>query len=200
MYDVIIIGAGPSGLTALLYAKHYNLNALCIGDAIGGKLIKAPGIIDYPGYEKIEGKEFIDHLMSQLKTLDANVVEKKVTYVGKSLDKNIFSVKTEDGASYEAQSLIISAGNGTKQVENRVLELSKLLGVTMNNNLVHVDSFGRTNIDGVFASGDCIAFPTSLEQLTTAVSTGITAAAGVYFFLKNEKPPILWGNAKIPRR
>ena len=47
MLDVAIIGAGAAGLTAALYAKLYQLETICIGDKIGGKLVTAPFIIDY---------------------------------------------------------------------------------------------------------------------------------------------------------
>ena len=59
--DLIIIGSGPSGLTALFYACLYKLTALCIGNDTGGKVKLAPNIIDYPGIESINGKVFVNH-------------------------------------------------------------------------------------------------------------------------------------------
>ena len=200
MYDVIIIGAGPAGLTSLLYVTHYGLNALCIGDTIGGKLVNAPGIIDYPGIETMHGTDFISHLTTQITKVKGKVEQRIAIKISKDKETGEFSTTTTDGTQYTSRAVIIAGGNGNKQRENRSLQLVGDLGVLSENGLIRVDTFGKTNIDGMFACGDCISYPQSLEQLTTSVSTGITAAAGAFYFIKSEKPPILWGTAKIPRK
>lgn len=199
MHELVIVGAGPAGLTSLLYAAHYDIKTICLGSIAGGKLLNAPGIIDFPGIEKIDGKAFIDHLLTQIKMVNGVIENHLVTAVSHNPSDSSYSIKTQDGSEYQTKALIIATGNGKKQPKNTALELAEMLDIETNNGFIHVDSFGRTNKDGVFAAGDCISFPQSLEQLTTAVATGITAAAGAYFFLRNQKPPILWGISKIPR-
>ncbi len=81
MLDTLIVGAGPAGLTALLYSYLYGLDAVCIGDVFGGKAMLAPGIVDYPGVAKIDGKEFIERLFAQMSEAKTQVLKDRVTLI-----------------------------------------------------------------------------------------------------------------------
>ncbi len=200
MNELIIIGTGPAGLTALLYATLYGIYSMAIGEATGGKLLSAPDIINYPGIETIHGREFIAKLTQQLTAAKAYVTEKKVELIKKDTSKNIFVITCADGSEYKSLTIIIATGNGRKQKENEAVLLATMLGADHTNGFVITEPDGQTTVKGVFAAGDCLAFPDSLEQLASATATGIRAAGAVYSHLKKEKPPILWGSVKIPRR
>ncbi len=199
MLDTVIIGAGPAGLTACLYAKLYGLDVVTIGDVIGGKLILAPGIIDYPGIREINGKDFVVALTKQLEMNEAKVVVGEVIRVSASqLDnEKLFETEVSTGL-YTSRTIIFASGNSRKQRTAKSGPLLSWLGVECEDGLVKL-THHETNISGVFAAGDCALYPESLEQLTTAVSTGAIAAAQAYRFLKKLHPPILWGTAHIGR-
>ena len=200
MHDVIIIGAGPAGLTSLLFTLHYGLNAIAVGDTIGGKLLLAPDILDYPGIGNISGREFIESLTKQLERVDGKVEEKTVTEIKQDTNSKTFALVCSDSTLLNTKTLILATGNGNKQRENSAAKLAQQLSLPIENGHIKIDENNMTTTPGIFAAGDCITFPTSLEQLPTATATGIHAAAGVYRYLKNEKPPILWGSAKIMRK
>ena len=201
MLDTVIIGAGVCGLSAYFYTCLYKLSATCIGDVIGGKTLLAPHIIDLPGIESTTGQEYVNHLLHQLETIQAQPTIGEVTDIRNEdgPEGNHFSTKTNGGQVYTSKTVIIAAGNGNKQRENRGLKLANQLGIATERGLIKPMQHTNTSLKGVYACGDCILYPTSLEQLTTAVSTGVSAAAAVYEYINNAKPPIVWGNANIRR-
>ena len=70
MYDIIIIGAGPAGLTAALYALRSGKSVLVLeGESFGGQITLSPAIENYPGTGKISGADFADTLMKQVTEL-----------------------------------------------------------------------------------------------------------------------------------
>jgi len=190
-----------AGLTAYFYACLYKLSATCIGDVIGGKTLFAPHIIDFPGIESITGKEYINHLLNQLITLKAQPVIGEITeIVNEDSPSGLrFSTKTNQGQMYTSKTIVLATGNGNKQRDNRGLKLANQLGISTLQGLIKPVHHTVTNLKGVFACGDSISYPSSLEQLTTAVSTGVSAAANVYEYLNHTKPPIIWGNVNIKR-
>ena len=71
MYDIIIIGAGPAGLTAALYARRAGKRVLLLeGNSYGGQITLSPRVENYPGFAAISGTEFSDALLSQVLALD----------------------------------------------------------------------------------------------------------------------------------
>jgi thioredoxin reductase len=202
MLDVLIIGAGPAGLTALMFATMYGLDVMCVGKEIGGKAATAPGIKDYPGMPNLEGRDFVAGLMQQLEDVGAKVEENEVVDIeAGNTDggaEQSFTVKTVDGKIYEARTLIIAVGNINKQPQKIMIKLLENLDIKTEEGFIQ-SYIEKTTKSGIFAAGDCILYPESLEQLVTATSTGADAAAQAYEMLKGEKPPILWGTSKIPR-
>lgn len=202
MFELLIIGAGPAGMTALMFAKMYGLDVLCVGKEIGGKAKIAPGIKDYPGMPNLEGKEFIAGLSKQLDDIGAKIEETEIVDIdicqSESGKTECFKAKTNDGKTYEAKTLILAVGNINKQPQKIMVKVLEKLQIETERNFIQ-SYMEKTNKSGIFAAGDCILYPDSLEQLVTATSTGADAAAQAYQMLKNEKPPILWGKAKIKR-
>ena len=121
MYDIIIIGAGPAGLTAALYALRANKNIL-IFDAktYGGQILNASKIENYPGIDNISGFDFATNLYKQVTNLGAVIKYETVLRVDEN--KNVITNKD----TYSAKSVIIATGS-----ENRRLNIeneSKYVG------------------------------------------------------------------------
>lgn len=201
LYDTIIIGAGPAGLTAFLYSLLYGMSSVCIGDLVGGKVNIAPHIVDYPGIMGIAGRDFITNLVQQLKDIQAAPELGEVNQIEKrEISGSVtFLVKTISGTQHETRSIILATGNGNKTATNRGVKLANQIGALTDRGFIKIVSPHMTSVTGVFAAGDCMPYPHSMEQLTTAVSTGIKAAAVAYEYLNKQKAPIVWGSAKIPR-
>lgn len=124
MYDIIIIGAGPAGMTAALYAKQARKNILVLEKEIyGGQILKADKIKNYPGFKEISGYEFSNNLYNQLTDLGVEIkFEEVIEIISQENEKE---VKTKKG-NYLAKSVIIASG-----AKNRKLNLNnedKLIG------------------------------------------------------------------------
>jgi alkyl hydroperoxide reductase subunit F len=116
MYDLIIIGGGPAGLTAAIYAIRKRLNVLVLSKDLGGKTnyrLALPWIEDY---QIIRGLEIVNKFRNELEYLDfANRID-KVDKVEKEND--IFLVTTANGTKFESRAVILAAG--TRQVRMNV--------------------------------------------------------------------------------
>lgn len=123
MYDVLIIGAGPAGLTAAIYACRAEKRTLVLeAKTYGGQIINTPDIANYPVAPGISGFDFATTLYNQAKNLGAEVKFEKVTEVR---DGNVKTVVTPKN-TYEAKTVIVATG-----AENRKLGVEgedKLIG------------------------------------------------------------------------
>lgn len=111
MYDIIIIGAGPAGLTAAVYARRANKSVLLLDKgAFGGQITFSPKVENYPGFESISGSELADYMVSQALSQGAEVEVEAATGIEISPDGVTKTVITEDGNRYDALSVIIATG------------------------------------------------------------------------------------------
>lgn len=109
MYDVIIIGGGPAGLTAALYALRAGKSILVIEkNAFGGQITWSPKVENFPTIESISGTELADRLTSQVMNQGADMELDEVTSV--EIKDGIKIVKTEFGETFEGKALIIATG------------------------------------------------------------------------------------------
>lgn len=108
MYDLVIIGAGPAGLGASIYASRYKLNHVVVGSEIGGQVTEAWEIENYAGIESISGKDLMEKFVQQTKDLGGTIIEGAVNQVLK--EENGFKVITADGKEYETKSIILALG------------------------------------------------------------------------------------------
>lgn len=114
MYDIIIIGAGPAGLTAAIYASRANKKVLVLeAKNYGGQIINTNDIENYPGIEHISGFDYATNLYNQVKSLGVEVVFEKATNI--KLANNIKIVETTDH-SYETQTIIIATGADNRKL------------------------------------------------------------------------------------
>ena len=117
MYDVLIVGGGPAGLTAAVYALRAGKTVLIIEKAgFGGQIAFSPKVENIPGTIQISGAEFSEKLIEQAMNLGADVELETVTALQKQGD--VFRVSTEDGNVFEGRSVILATG-----VKHRMLGL-----------------------------------------------------------------------------
>ncbi len=108
MYDCIIVGCGPSGMTAALYLLRAGKSVLLLEkEGIGGQIAKSPRLENFPSVKSISGSDFSDHLFDQITELGAEFEFEDVQEITKDVD--IFRVKT-DFNLYDAKTVIIAAG------------------------------------------------------------------------------------------
>ena len=113
MYDIIVVGAGPAGLTAAIYARRANKKVLVFeGKSYGGQILNATDVDNYPGFESISGYDLATNMYNQALKLGAEVkfeMVKKIT-----VDKKVIT----DNGEYEAKAIILATG-----AENRRLNI-----------------------------------------------------------------------------
>ncbi|MCX6742614.1 MAG: FAD-dependent oxidoreductase, partial [Candidatus Parcubacteria bacterium] len=103
IYDLIIIGGGPAGLTAGIYASRRNLKNLIITKDIGGQASTTNYVENYPGYEKVGGFELMQKFQKQAEDFGSQFKYEEVANVKKA--ENKFTVKTVSGNEYPALAL-----------------------------------------------------------------------------------------------
>ena len=109
MYDMIIVGGGPAGLCAAVYARRANKSVLILDkNAFGGQIVFSPKVENYPGFESVSGSELADKLVSQALAQGADVEVETVTAIRSEGDKKI--VETEEGSVYECYAVILANG------------------------------------------------------------------------------------------
>lgn len=114
MLDLIIIGAGPAGITASVYAARKRMNLLVIAKDIGGQTAWSGDIENYTGYQFITGPELTAKFEEHMRKYGVELKEnEEVIDIGKK--DNIVWVKTDKG-SYEAKTAIIASGKRTREL------------------------------------------------------------------------------------
>ena len=115
MHDIIIIGAGPSGLTAAIYARRAGKSVLVIEkNTFGGQITWAPKVENFPTIASVSGMEFADRLVDQVMNLGADLELDEVTKIEKNGD--IFTVDTIFGGTYEAKAVIVAVGASPRRL------------------------------------------------------------------------------------
>ena len=117
MYDIIIVGAGPAGLTAALYALRANKKVLVFeAKAPGGQILNASIVENYPGIKSISGFDFANDLYNQVKTLGAEFKFETVIRIDEN--NTVYTNNPNNNDTYSAKAIILAVG-----VENRKLNI-----------------------------------------------------------------------------
>ena len=144
MYDIIVIGAGPAGLTAALYARRAEKSVLLIEKStFGGQITHSPRVENYPGFAVMSGTEFADKLVEQVLGQGAEIELDCVT--GICGTKGDYTVKTE-GGEYKAKAVIIATGSHHRQ-----------LGLDRENDFIGEGISYCAVCDGAFYKGKTVA-------------------------------------------
>ena len=144
MYDIIIIGAGPAGLTAALYARRAEKTVLVIEKGVfGGQVTFSPKIENYPGFTALSGNELADKMMEQVISQGADFEMETVTRVAD--EGGVKKVYTEDGV-FEGKAVIVATGAAHRH-----------LGVEGEEELIGNGISFCAVCDGAFYSGQTVA-------------------------------------------
>ena len=112
MLDIIIVGAGPAGLTAAIYARRAGKSVMILEkESFGGQIVYSPKIENYPGFLELSGSEFGEKLVDQAIHHGAEIELDEVTEIhdnGKI--KSVITPRTQ----YLCKSVIVAAGGGTR--------------------------------------------------------------------------------------
>ncbi len=109
MYDIVVVGAGPAGLTAALYARRAEKSVLIIEkNTFGGQITHSPRVENYPGFSEISGSELGEKLLEQVILQGAEIELDAVTEISGTAGN--FTVKTEH-SSFAGKAVIIAAGS-----------------------------------------------------------------------------------------
>lgn len=129
MYELIIIGGGPAGMTAAVYAARKKINTLLISIDLGGQPLYTSGIENYMGYQYIEGHELMQRFEEQMRQFP---IEQKIGdgVTSLSLLEKGFEVRTDKGDVYHARAVIIATGKRPRPLNVPGEEKLRARGVT----------------------------------------------------------------------
>lgn len=154
MYDLVIIGAGPAGLNASVYASRYGLKNLVVGEIPGGLATETHEIGNWLGEEKITGFEFTQRAISHVKSLGVEVKPLLVDQIEKDGD-GIFQFLLSDGSSVKSRTVLIATGSSHRKLG--VPGEKELIGKGVSYCATCDGFFFRDKIVGVVGGGDSAA-------------------------------------------
>lgn len=161
MYDIIIIGAGPAGMTACIYASQARKKVLLLEKEVyGGQILKANKVKNYPGFEEISGYEFSSKLFNQVKSLNPDIKFEEVLQIK---NNNEFKEVITKKNSYKGKSIIIATGaesrklglnNEEKLIGKGVSYCSTCDGMFFKDKIVAITGGGNSAIDDALYLSD----------------------------------------------
>lgn len=124
IYDIAIIGTGPAGLSASIYASRYRLKNIVFGKQIGGTIADAHKVCNYPGVEDLTGLELGTKMYEQAKRNGAVTSFESIVDIKK--ENNVFKLVTDSNKEYLSKTVILATG--TKRNKLAIPEEDKYLG------------------------------------------------------------------------
>lgn len=181
MVDILIVGAGPAGMTAALYARRAGKSVLILEkETFGGQITYSPKVENYPGIAQMSGNDFADKLLEQVLAMGAEVEMETVTAVDKT--ETGFCVHTESGTNFDGRSVILATGSRHRQ-----------LGLPNENELVGEGVSYCAVCDGAFYAGKNVAVigggNTALQEavLLSETCAHVTLVQNLAVFTGEEK-------------
>jgi len=115
MYDLIIIGGGPAGITAGIYSARQQIRTLLIAKEFGGQMTKkAVSIENYPGFESIPGSELVERFRNHLEKFDPDIEKTNVVEINK--EEKEFTVRTSED-EFKSKAVIVASGSDPRPLE-----------------------------------------------------------------------------------
>lgn len=124
IYGLIIIGGGPAGLAAAIYAGRYRLKTLVLAQILGGLILEGHKVCNYPGFEEISGVDLMAKFQTQAK--DAGAELKQATVIKLQKEGQVFKVITQEKETFSTKSLLLALG--TKHRRLNLPDEAKYLG------------------------------------------------------------------------
>jgi len=174
MYDTIIVGAGPTGLTAAIYASRRMMKTLVLSKNIGGQVIWTSEIENYPGIESIKGPDLGKIIYEQAKKFGVEVKTETANKIEKH-DNGNFTITTSKG-KYEAKTVIIAMGLAPKS-----------LNLPNEKELIGQGISYCANCDGLFFKGKAVAVVGGGNAAIDAAYVMSKIASQVYLIYRNAK-------------
>ena len=180
MYDIIIIGAGPAGLTAAIYARRAEKSVLVLEkETFGGQITHSPKVENYPGFIQMSGNEFAEKLIEQALGLEAEIELDEAKEIEDHGDYK--RVICENG-SFDGKTVIIATGSKHRQ-----------LGVARENDFVGAGVSYCAVCDGAFYRGKTVAVigggNTALQEavMLSDICSKVTLVQNLAFFTGEQK-------------
>ena len=114
-FDLLIIGGGPAGITAGIFAARFGLRAAIIFSKLGGAMSDAYRVENYPPFKAISGKKLAEKFLQHLKTYDVKIVQDEVRKVQRKKAK--FILTSASGNKYSSKALILAVGTQRRKLE-----------------------------------------------------------------------------------
>lgn len=115
VYDCIVLGAGPAGLTASIYLSRYRLEHLIFGEVRGGQIGDAAVVENYPGFTSVSGPDLVQSFTDHAESYGVKVRAERIGEISKEddslpADRQVFVAKNEEGELFKTRSLILALG------------------------------------------------------------------------------------------
>ncbi|MBU4338097.1 FAD-dependent oxidoreductase [Patescibacteria group bacterium] len=157
IYDLIILGAGPAGLAASIYASYHKLSHLVIGDIIGGTATEAVKIKNWPGTEMISGVELMQKFQYHAEGLGGKIVQAKIAGLKKG--EEYFEINT-NSENYQAKAILVALG--TRRRKMNIPGEDKFLGKGVSYCATCDSMFFKNKTVSVVGGGNSAAMAASL--------------------------------------
>lgn len=183
MYDILIIGAGPAGLTAALYARRAEKSVLLLEkETFGGQITYSPKVENFPTVMQLSGNELAEKMLDQVLAHGAEVALGQATAIRREND--CFGVLTEDG-EYLARSVILATGSH-----------HRLLGIDREEEFIGNGISFCAVCDGAFYAGKTVAV---IGGGNTALQEALMLSENCQKVFVVQNLPMLTGEAKLTR-
>ena len=179
MYDIIIIGAGPAGLTAAIYALRADKNILLIEkENFGGQITFSPKVENYPGFTSISGSELADQLLEHVMSYGAQI---EMATVSQIIDNGSSKTVVTDYGEFESKAVIIATGskhrhlgleNETELIGNGISYCAVCDGAFYNGKAVAVIGGGNTALQEAVMLSEYCTSVTVIQNLSFMTGEG----------------------------
>lgn len=173
IYDVAIVGGGPAGLTAAIYAARYGLKTVVFSDSFGGTISYAHKVCNWPGEKEISGMDLSTKILEQTQALGVEVNFEKVMAINKQ-DKSF--IVNSDQKTIKAKKVILAIGRTRRK-----------LGVEREDELVGKGVSYCATCDGGFYKGKIVAVVGGSDAAVTSALLLADLADKVYLIYRKEE-------------